>query len=207
MKHALTFRVFSVLALSALLTAACNSSSTQTQPQAAGGTQTSATAKPFGMDCSMVPASGSGSFAGMMHDPVATAASHNPLLSTLVHDVGAAGLANTLNAAQGITVFAPSNEAFAAATKADPKAMQEMMMHPSDPSGPLVKTLTYHVVRGQLSPAELAGTHTTLQGGTLSVTGSGEHFTVNGSANVICGDIHTSNATVYIIDQVLHAQG
>ncbi len=58
-------------------------------------------------------------------------------------------------------------------------------------------------MEGQLSPAELAGTHTTLQGSTLTVEGSGEDFTVNGTAQVVCGDVHTDNATVYIIDGVL----
>ena len=117
----------------------------------------------------------------------------------------ASGLTNTLNTAQGITVFAPDDEAFKAAAKADPKAMEEMMMHPSDPSGALVKTLTYHVVPGQLSEGQLVGQHKTLEGGTLKITeGAGMAFTVNGSANIICGNIHTSNATVYVIDQVLH---
>jgi uncharacterized surface protein with fasciclin (FAS1) repeats len=63
--------------------------------------------------------------------------------------------------------------------------------------------LTYHVVPGQLTPDQLAGTHTTLQGDTLQVTGSGQDFTVNGNASVVCGNIKTANATVYLIDQVL----
>ena len=42
------------------------------------------------------------------------------------------------------------------------------------------------------------------QGATLTVEGSGDSFTVNGSASVVCGDIHTDNATVYVIDEVLH---
>lgn len=196
------------LVLVAVLGAACKSSSTTTggsTPGSANSGGNTAASQPFGSDCGMVPSSGTGSFSGMMHDPVATAASHNPLLSTLAHDVQAAGLTNTLDTAQGITVFAPDDEAFKAAAHADPKGMKDMMMHPSDPSGPLVKTLTYHVVQGQLAEDQLVGQHTTLEGGTIHITDSGGmHFTVNGSANIICGNIHTSNATVYIIDHVLH---
>ena len=64
--------------------------------------------------------------------------------------------------------------------------------------------LQYHVVPGKLSPEDLAGTHKTLEGGEVTVEGSGEEFTVGESdANVICGNVQTANATVYIIDGVL----
>jgi uncharacterized surface protein with fasciclin (FAS1) repeats len=72
-----------------------------------------------------------------------------------------------------------------------------------DPNGLLTTVLTYHVVPGQLAPDQLAGTHKTLQGGTIQVTGSGQDFTVNGNSSVVCGNIKTANATVYLIDQVL----
>jgi len=151
----------------------------------------------FGPGCAQVPSSGAGSFQGMAADPVATAASNNPLLSTLVTAVGAAGLGDTLNGAQGITVFAPSNEAFAKVPEATLNAAL------ADPTGLLTTVLTYHVVQGRLSPAELSGAHPTLQGADLMIAGAGEEFTVNGSAKVVCGNIQTGNATVYIIDGVL----
>jgi uncharacterized surface protein with fasciclin (FAS1) repeats len=152
---------------------------------------------PFGSGCAAVPATGAGSFAGMATDPVATAASHNPVLSTLVTAVGAAGLVDTLNSADDITVFAPADAAFAALDKATlDKAM-------ADPKGLLTTVLTYHVVAGRLTPDMLAGSHKTLQGGTIEVTGSGDAFTVNGTAHVVCGNVQTGNATVYIIDGVL----
>ena len=53
-----------------------------------------------------------------------------------------------------------------------------------------------------MSPADLAGEHETLQGESLTVTGSGEEFKVN-DANVVCGNVQTANATVYVIDGVL----
>ena len=133
----------------------------------------------------------------MALDPVATAASNNEALSTLVTAVGAAGLGETLNTTADLTVFAPTNDAFEALDKATLDAAL------ADPKGLLTTVLTYHVVAGRLAPDQLAGTHETLQGGTIEVTGSGEDFTVNGTAKVVCGNVQTKNATVYIIDGVL----
>jgi uncharacterized surface protein with fasciclin (FAS1) repeats len=155
--------------------------------------------KPFGPGCAAVPTDGAGSFAGMAADPVATAASNNPALSTLVTAVGDAGLGETLNTAKDITVFAPTNDAFAALDKATlDKAM-------ADPKGLLTTVLTNHVVEGRLAPDQLAGDHKTLAGTTITVKGSGEDFTVE-DAKVVCGNVQTANATVYIIDGVLLPQ-
>ncbi|PYC76273.1 fasciclin [Streptomyces tateyamensis] len=152
--------------------------------------------QPFGAACSAVPATGAGSFAGMGQDPVATAASNNPLLSTLVTAVKAAGLVDTLNSAKDITVFAPTNDAFAKLPKADlDKVLADKAL--------LTKILTYHVSPSRLSPDALAGTQKTLEGSPVTVTGSGQDFTVNSNAKVLCGNVHTANATVYIIDTVL----
>ena len=151
----------------------------------------------FGAACSAVPADGAGSFAGMATEPVATAASANPVLSQLVTLVGEAGLVDTLNSAEDITVFAPANDAIEGLPKKTASAAM------ADPKGLLTEVLTYHVVPGRLTPEDLAGTHETLQGTTLEVAGSGEDFTVNGDAGVICGNVETANATVYIIDGVL----
>lgn len=151
----------------------------------------------FGAGCAAVPETGAGSFDGMAADPVATAASNNPALSTLVSAVTAADLGATLNGAESITVFAPANSAF----EAVPEDTLNGLL--ADPDGALTEVLTYHVVGEQLSPDRLAGTHTTLNGATLTVTGSGEEFMVNDSAAVVCGNVKTANATVYIIDGVL----
>ena len=175
-------------------------SSTSSSPMSSSSSSSSTTedmaAKPFGAGCAAVPADGKGSFSGMATDPVATAASNNPVLSTLVTAVTQAGLGETLNSAKDITVFAPTNDAFAAL----PKATLDAAM--KDPKGLLTKVLTNHVVPGKLTPEMLAGEHKTLGGGTIKVTGSGESFKV-GEANVICGNVQTANATVYIIDGVL----
>jgi uncharacterized surface protein with fasciclin (FAS1) repeats len=151
----------------------------------------------FGAGCSAVPADGAGSFEGMATEPVASAASANPILSTLVTAVGKAGLVDTLNSAEGITVFAPANSAF---DKIPPKDLNAVLA--DKPA--LTKVLTYHVVPGQLSPDQLAGDHKTLEGDMVTVEGSGEDFTVGAAgAKVVCGNIPTANATVYVIDSVL----
>ena len=151
----------------------------------------------FGPGCQAVPKDGKGSFNGMATDPVATAASNNPLLSTLVTAVKAAGLVDTLNSAPEITVFAPVNDAFAKIPAAELKKV--LADKPT-----LTKILTNHVVAGKLSPDQLAGDHKTLAGTTITVKGSGENFTVGkADAKVICGNVPTANATVYIIDGVL----
>lgn len=155
-------------------------------------------ADPFGPACADVPDSGAGSFDGMAQDPVATAAGNNDDLSTLVELVGLANLGDTLNAAEDITVFAPANSAFAALPAETVEAVQ------ADPEGLLTTVLTYHVVPGRMAPEDLAGTYTTLQGAELTIEGSGESFTVGADgAQVVCGNVQTANATVYIIDGVL----
>jgi len=155
-------------------------------------------AGPFGPACAAVPAEGSGSFDGMAQDPVATAASNNPELETLVAAVEAADLGDTLNSADGITVFAPVNDAFAAIPEEDLNAVLA-------DKDLLTTILTYHVVGQTIAPEALGveGPFTTLQGESIEVTGSGEDFTVNGEATVVCGNVQTANATVYLIDTVL----
>ncbi|WP_242882266.1 MULTISPECIES: fasciclin domain-containing protein [Actinomadura] len=153
--------------------------------------------QPFGAACTAVPKSGKGSFTGMSTDPVATAASNNPVLSTLVSAVKQAGLVDTLNSAKNITVFAPTNDAF----KKIPKATLDKVMNDKKT---LTGILTYHVVGQPVAPSGLsAGDFKTLNGAMLKTSGSGESFTIGDSAKVGCGDVHTANATVYIIDSVL----
>lgn len=142
---------------------------------------------------------GKGSVAGMAQDPVAVAASNNPMLKTLTKAVSGelnpdVDLVDTLNGDE-FTVFAPVDDAFAAIPKKDLNAVVE-------DSDMLSKVLTYHVVPGQIAPDKIAGTHKTVEGDTLKVTGSGDDLKVN-DASVICGGVKTANATVYLIDSVL----
>lgn len=142
---------------------------------------------------------GAGSVDGMAQDPVATAASNNPLLTTLVAAVSGkvnpqVDLVNTLNSGE-FTVFAPVDSAFA---KIDAGTMSTLKSNSELLSG----ILTYHVVAGQLDPSQVVGTHRTVNGASVTVTGSGDTLKVN-NAGVICGGVKTKNATVYLIDTVL----
>jgi uncharacterized surface protein with fasciclin (FAS1) repeats len=175
--------------------AACGSSNSS--GTAATGDSTNAASQTFGAGCSAVPTSGAGSFKGMATAPVASAASANPLLSTLVTAVTKADLVDTLNSQKSITVFAPTNDAFAAIP---PKTLKSVLAD----KALLTKILTYHVVAGALSPDQLAGSHKTLEGDTLKISGNNPDFVVGTQkATIVCGNVPTANATVYIIDQVL----
>jgi len=143
--------------------------------------------------------SGAGSVEGMAADPVAVAASNNPLLTTLTAAVSGqlnpnVNLVDTLNGGE-FTVFAPVDDAFA---KIDPAVIESLKTD----TDTLTKILTYHVVPGQIAPDAIDGTHATVEGQDVTVSGSGDSIKVN-DANVICGGVQTANATVYLIDSVL----
>ena len=142
---------------------------------------------------------GPGSVAGMAQDPVATAASNNPMLSTLTAALSGklnpnVNLVDTLNSGQ-YTVFAPTNAAF---DKLPPSTIDQLKTD----SKLLNSILTYHVVAGQASPSKVDGTRTTLQGADVTVMGTGNALMVN-NAGLVCGGVRTANATVYMIDTVL----
>ncbi len=169
------------------------SSSASAMPSSPGP----ASASDFGSGCASVPKSGAGSFSGMSTAPVATAASANPVLSTLVAAVKQADLVDTLNSAPNITVFAPANSAFA---KIPSATLNSVLANKAE----LTKILTYHVAAGRYTPAELASGKPikTLEGATVKPSMSGGTYSVNG-AQVVCGNVQTANATVYIISTVM----
>ena len=205
-----TLTVSAIAAAFALITAACGSSSTSSSPATSSHSTTHhmmthdhmthshpmTASAPFGSDCGMVPATGMGSFHAMGMDPVVTAAAHNPLLTTLASDIKTAGLTTELNSMRTFTLFAPENAAFA---KLPASAMA--MMHSA---AELAKILKYHVVAGHVTVADLASGKplTSLEGSSLSPSKMGSVYEIN-SADVICGNISTANATVYIISKVL----
>jgi uncharacterized surface protein with fasciclin (FAS1) repeats len=178
-------------------TAAAPAQSASSSAAPAASSSPSTAAMDFGPACSTVPKSGAGSFSGMATAPVATAASANPVLSTLVTAVKKAGLVDTLNSASNITVFAPDNAAFAKLPKA---TLDKVLADKAE----LTKILTYHVASGRQTPTELAaGTGIrTLEGGMVTPAVTNGSYTVN-QAHVVCGNVQTANATVYIIDTVL----
>jgi uncharacterized surface protein with fasciclin (FAS1) repeats len=173
-------------------------------PAAAEAAQAPSPDAPFGAGCGAVAAAGEGSLAGMAEDPVGLALTNNPAVSALAHALRAAHLVEPLDSQRDVTVLAPANAAFTAV--------------PADALRPLVADtprltalLTHHVIQGRLSPDRLAGTHTTLNNDRVTIEVTAEAFTVAAEgtllgaepAVVVCGNLQTANATVYLIDQVL----
>jgi uncharacterized surface protein with fasciclin (FAS1) repeats len=150
MKHRLlaTSGLAACLALTAAACSSSPSSSSASSPatsapaSSAPASSGATTSSDFGPGCASVPKTGAGSFTGMSTAPVATAASANPVLSTLVTAVKKAGLVDTLNSASGITVFAPDNAAFA---KIPAATLSKVLADKAE----LTKILTYHVVSGR----------------------------------------------------------
>lgn len=200
----------SVAAVLALSGCSDNSTASQTaspaSPDRATSVATTVQATPaanlVGPDCAayaqQVP-TGPGSVEGMAMDPVTVAASNNPMLKTLTQAVSGqlnpdVNLVDTLNGAE-FTVFAPTDAAFA---KLPPETVETLKTD----ANLLTSILTYHVVPGQATPDKVVGTHATVQGAELTVTGSGDDLRVN-DAGVVCGGVDTANAQVYMIDTVL----
>lgn len=141
-----------------------------------------------------------GTLEGMTDDPVGTAASSNPVLTTLVQAVTAAELVDTLNSAEALTVFAPTDCAFAQLDEATLQAALD------DPKGLLTTVLGFHVIAGeQLSAEDLAGMTEleTFTGEILEISAEGDSVMVGGQATVQVPDIQTANATVHLIDTVM----
>ncbi|QUQ62836.1 fasciclin domain-containing protein [Kutzneria sp. CA-103260] len=168
---------------------------TTTMSTSDGVTKTSDT---FGPACGQIPSSGKGSLNGMASDPVATAASNNPLLTKLVAAVGAANLGDTLNSQKAITVFAPYDPAF------DALGADKFAALAKDPAT-LAPILQYHVLPQRFDADGLiaAGSEKTLQGGTVKIAGDKTSGMMVNGAKVLCGNIPTGNATVFVIDRVL----
>src|SRR5579875_4226842 len=187
------------IAASGIAAAAIVSLSVATSPTAAAADLVG----PGCADYAALHPSGPASVEGMSQDPVATAASNNPELTTLTAAVSGqlnpqVNLVDTLNSGQ-YTVFAPTDDAF---NKLPSSTIDELKTN----SNMLNSILTYHVVQGQMSPAMIQGTHKTLQGANVTVSGQGNNLRIN-NAGLVCGGVPTANATVYMIDTVLMPPG
>ena len=159
---------------------------------------------PVGAGCAQLPAA---TLQAMATVPAVTAAGSAPELTSLVQAVTTASLVGTLDSTSNITVFAPANPAFQAIPADQLKALMA-------DTARLTAVLTHHVVAGRLTPDRLTGRLTTLDNDTVTVTGSGATLTISGDqtlsgqpAHLVCGNVQTANATVYVIDQVLKPLG
>ena len=121
----------------------------------------------------------------------------NGSFDTLVAAVIAADLAETLSSPGPFTVFAPTDDAFAAL----PAGLVAALLLPEN-KATLAKILTYHVVSGEVMAADVTnGDVATVEGQTVALS-TADGVTVNG-ANVIIADVAASNGVIHAIDAVL----
>lgn len=136
---------------------------------------------------------------------------NSPIHRTLVAAVTQAGLVDTLNSAGPFTVFAPTDEAFGRVPAATLSALMSDAMKPA-----LTEVLTYHVVPGRITAADIAArirsgggtaTYTTVAGEALTFTMMGDRVMIMGmgssSAHVTQADVMQSNGVIHVIDGVL----
>lgn len=207
MKITRTATLATVSAAALLALAACGNNDTKVETAPTDATPAESTA--------MTPVTTDPMVGGVAMSPadnIVTNASKAPNLTTLVAAVQAAGLATTLQGAGPFTVFAPDNAAF----EKIPAATREGLMQPAQKAD-LTKILTYHVVPGRLTAADIAAeaqknggtaTLTTVQGEKLTVKDAGGgKWTITdakgGTSTITQADVGQSNGVVHVIDTVL----
>jgi transforming growth factor-beta-induced protein len=150
-----------------------------------------------GNDEEATPAPTPATSSPMAEDIVGTAVAAGSF-TTLTAALEAAGLVDTLKGEGPFTVFAPTDEAFAAL----PAGTVDSLL--ADPKGDLTQILTYHVVPGKVMSTDITDgmTATTVQGADLTFTIKDGNVYVN-DAMVVTADIETSNGVIHVIDGVL----
>ena len=141
----------------------------------------------------------------MAEDPgtIVDIAIGNPDFSTLVAAVTAAGLVETLSGEGPFTVFAPTNDAFAAL----PAGLVDKLLLPEN-KDVLTQILTYHVVSGKVMSTDVAaGEVPSVEGSPITVTVDGGTVMLNDSATVTAVDIEASNGVIHVIDAVILPPG
>lgn len=155
----------------------------------------------FGHGCHQLAGGGPDGAAALAALPAMTAISRIPQLSVLDRAVTRAGLAGQLNSARSLTIFAPDNAAF---TTVGPGVLHALLATPGD----LRRTVSFQVVAGRVTPAQLAGHRKMISLGhtRLHATGRGAYLGAN-NASVVCGNVRTANATLYITDRLIVPAG
>ena len=155
---------------------------------------------------SVLPMTASASAAPAAGDPtktIAEQASADPQFSTLVAALGAAGLVGSFDSCDDpkTTVFAPTNDAFAAALAALGMSADQLLAQKQL----LTSVLTYHVVAGAVDAATVVGLTeaTTLNGAKISIKVSGGSVFLNDTVKVTTTDIQACNGVIHLIDGVL----
>jgi len=155
----------------------------------------------FGAGCRILHRHGPGSQAALAAVPVGADVSQVPGLSRLANAIRRASLTGMLDTASALTVFAPDNAAF---DSLGPGNLPALLATRPD----LVRVLKFHLVAGRVTPAELVKGRvlTTLAGTKLNVAHSGRSLSINNAA-VTCGNVQTSNATVYVVSRFIVPMG
>jgi uncharacterized surface protein with fasciclin (FAS1) repeats len=151
--------------------------------------------------CDVLPAGDDPGAPEVLRDePADVALTWIPVLTTFEAAVRASGLASELRKADGVTILAPTDDAFAAAF--DRQTLDELLL---SRQRELRALLEAHIVDGSLSLAALrdAGRVTTLAGDTLTVAPAGAMARFGGRAKTVCADYDVANARIHVIDGVL----
>ena len=136
--------------------------------------------------------------ADAMGDTIVDVATANGSFNTLVTALGAADLAEMLSDEGPYTVFAPTDEAFAAL----PEGLLDTLLLPEN-KATLTEILSYHVVPGEVMAADVVtGPAATANGAELDLVSEGGTVTVNGTP-VTTADVMASNGVIHVIDEVL----
>jgi uncharacterized surface protein with fasciclin (FAS1) repeats len=149
-----------------------------------------------GSGCGFIPSRGPGSLRSMSTQSVVDAVASNPQLSVFSSQIKTAALDERLSARKTFTLFIPVNSAYSALTSAQITQLRKPANLPQFVLG--------QVVASAITPARIArgGTAGTQSGREVTLAKRGPQYQVN-AATVVCGNIKTANATIYVIDRVL----
>lgn len=188
-------KLIGLAAVATVALAACGSTSSSSESSSAAPSP--AASSPSAAASESMTASPQASAAGN----IVAVASANPTTTTLATAVDAAGLVPTLEGPGPFTVFAPTNEAFAAL----PPGVLDKLIQPQNKAA-LTKVLTYHVVPGKVTSADIKdGAVPTVEGQEVTIS-TANGVTVNG-AKVTTADVQASNGVIHLIDKVLLPPG
>ena len=187
-----------VVAIAAVSCSACND---DTPERAARAGETPNAPLVTGPLCDLLPSGDDpGAPASLRDDPADVALQWIPVLTTFEAAVRASGLADDLRRADGVTILAPTDDAFAAAF--DRQRLDDLLL---SRQRELRALLEAHVIDGSLSLAALrdAGSVTTRSGDTLTVTPAGAMARLGDRATTVCADYDVANGRIHVIVGVL----
>jgi uncharacterized surface protein with fasciclin (FAS1) repeats len=187
--------------VAAILASSCSGGDEDTSGLPTGSREVQKAQLVTGPLCDLLPSGDDpGAPATLRDDPAAVALQWIPVLTTFEAAVRASGLGPYLRRAKGVTILAPTDDAFAAAF--DRQTLDDLLL---SRQRELRALLEAHIVDGSLSLAALreAGSVTTLAGDTLTVAPKGAMARIGDRAATVCADYDVANARIHVIDGVL----